>query len=102
MAKEIKVKLTEEEVEALQELDCQVESMKAIMVNLIDMHSMDNNTKVIESPMVAAYQKKITQATKEFNSAKDAIVNKYIDNESQKKVTNWEVSYSTCELTYTM
>lgn len=100
MAKEIKVKLPEERVDALQTLDCKVQSLQAVLTNLFDMHALDNNTKVVSSPVVSAYTEKVAEAKVEFEKAKDAIINDFLDKETQKKVTTWSISYSDCELVY--
>ncbi len=100
MNKEIKVKLPEERVDAIQELDCAVQSRQAVLTNLFDMHALDNNTKVIDSPVVAKYQEQLTSAKMAFEKAKDAIINEFLDEETQKKVTSWSINYSTCELVY--
>lgn len=98
--KEITKKIPEERVDVLQELDCKVRSMQAVLTNLLDMHALDNSTKIISSPIVTEYQKQITQAQREFEDAKDAIVNEFISEDVQKKVTTWSIKYSTCELVY--
>lgn len=100
MNKEIKVKLPEEKVDAIQELDCALQSKQAVLTNLFDMHALDNNTKVIESPVVQKYQEQITKARLEFEKAKDAIINEFLDEATQKTVTSWSINYSTCELIY--
>lgn len=99
--KEFKIEVPEEKVDKIQELDCKVQSMQTVLTNLFDMHALDTNTKFIDSPMVQAYQKQITDAQKAFDRAKDELVNEFIDEETQKKVTNWELSYNDCKLVYT-
>ena len=100
MNKEIKIKLPEDKVNHIQELDCAVQAKQAVLTNLLDMHALDNNTKVVESPIVEEYQKQITKARQEFEQAKDAIINETLDEETQKDVTTWSINYSTCELVY--
>lgn len=99
--KEFKIEVPEEKVDKIQELDCKVQSMQTVLTNLFDMHALDTNTKFISSPMVQEYQKQIIDAQKEFEKAKDELVNEFIDEETQKKVTNWELNYSNCRLVYT-
>lgn len=100
MNKEIKIKLPEERVNKIQELDCTVQAKQAVLTNLFDMHALDNNTKVIESTVVEKYQEQITAAKLAFEKAKDAIINEFLDEETQKTVTSWSINYSTCELVY--
>lgn len=100
MEKELTIKLPEEVVDKIQTLDCKVQSLQAVLTNIIDTHSLDNNTKVIESPVIQAYTEQITAAKLEFERAKDAIINEFLDKETQKKVTTWSISYSECELVY--
>ena len=100
MEKELTIKLPEERVDVIQTLDCKLQSLQAVLTNLIDMHSLDNNTKVVESPVIKAYTEQITSAKLEFERAKDAIINEFLDKETQKKVTTWSISYSECELVY--
>lgn len=100
MNKEIKVKIPEERVDKIQELDCILQSKQAVLTNLLDMHALDNNTKIIESPIVEKYQEQIALAKVAFDKAKDAIINDFLDEETQKTVTSWSINYSTCELIY--
>lgn len=100
MEKELTVKLPEERVNKLQALDCKVQSLQAVLTNLIDIHALDNNTKVVESPVIQEYTEKITNAKLEFEKAKDEIINEFLDKETQKKVTTWSINYSECELVY--
>lgn len=100
MNKEIKIKLPEEKVDKIQELDCAVQAKQAVLTNLFDMHALDNNTKVIESPVVEKYQEQLTKAKVAFEKAKDAIINEFLDEETQKTVASWSINYSTCELVY--
>lgn len=100
MTKEIKVKIPEDKVSKLQELDCALQTKQAILTNLFDMHALDNNTKVIDSPVVAKYQEQIAKAKLDFEKAKDAIINETLDEETQKTVTTWSINYSTSELVY--
>jgi hypothetical protein len=100
MAQEFKIALPEEKVDNLQALDCKVQALQSVLTNLIDMHSLDNNTKVVDSPVIAAYTEKITEAKLDFEHAKDAIINEFLDKDTQKKVTTWSINYSDCELVY--
>lgn len=100
MNKEIKIKLPAEKVDHIQELDCAVQAKQAVLTNLFDMHALDNNTKVIESPVVEKYQEQIAKARVAFEKAKDDIINEFIDEETQKTITSWSINYSTCELVY--
>jgi hypothetical protein len=100
MTQELRITLPEERVDELQALDCKVQALQAVLTNLIDMHSLDNNTKVVDSPVIAAYTDKITDAKLEFERAKDAIINDFLDKDIQSKVTTWSISYSECELIY--
>lgn len=100
MAQEITIKIEEAEADKLMELDAAVSTKKDVLATLFDMHSGDNNTKLVNSPMVEAYQTAIQKAQVAFSKAQDDIINKYIDVEEQKKVTTWSINYSKCELVY--
>ena len=54
----------------------------------------------VDGPVVAKYQEQLTAAKLAFEKAKDAIINEFLDEETQKKVTSWSINYSTCELVY--
>jgi hypothetical protein len=100
MNKEITLEISKEQASNLQALDCDLRSKKEVLATLMDMHAMDNNTKFISSPMVAACQKQIADAQQAFQKAQDDIVNELISKEDQPKVVTWSVNYSAAQLVY--
>lgn len=100
--REVRVKLKEEEVTALQEKDCRLQTQKEVLAQVLELHALDNNTKVMDSEMVEKYQDKLTKSKVDFEKAKDAILNAYLDEETQRKVLSWSINYSACELIYTV
>ena len=100
MAKEITVKLDEKVVAEIQALDSDVQTKQAVIASFLDMHAGDTSAAIVESPILAAYQKQLTEAKIAFEQAKDRVINDKIDAETQKNVTTWAINYSKCELTY--
>lgn len=96
------INVEESIVNDIQTKDIAVQSMQDVLTNLLESHALDEKVSILESPLVNAYQVKIIEAKKAFEQAKDALVDKYIEPELQKKVTNWSLNYSKCELELTI
>ena len=102
MLKEKEIKIPQEEVTDIQTKDFKVQSIQGVITQLIEMHALDENPVVLTSPVFNAYQEQLVKAKMEFESSKDALINKYLNADVQKKVARWTLNYGTCTLIYAL
>ena len=96
--KEIKIQIPEEVVNGIQLKDFEAVSMQAVITNMLESHSLDADTRIIESPVFLGYQAKLVNVKKEFEQAKDKMILTYVEESLRKQVTNWNLDYSSCTL----
>lgn len=96
--KEIKIQIPENIVNNIQLKDFEMIAMQAVITNMLEAHSLDIDTKIIDSPVFLGYQNKLVQVKQAFEQLKDNMIYQYVDEETRKKVTNWNLDYSSCTL----
>ena len=96
--KEIKIKIPAEVVNAIQLKDFEAAAMQSVTANLLESHLLDDDDRVIKSPVFVGYQNKLTQVRKEFEQAKDEMLVAYVEEAVRAKVTNWNLDYNSCIL----
>jgi hypothetical protein len=99
---EIVIKISNEESEELLNKDCECKMYDDVITNFMSEHAHDTTNKAIESPMFKKFKEQAITAREQFSKAKDAVIDKYIDADTQKKVTRWSIKYSTAELVYSI
>ena len=97
--KEIKIQIPREVVNGIQLKDFEAVSMQAVIANMLESHALDEDTRVIESPVFVGYQNRLVQVRKDFEEAKDAMLVTYVDEAIRATVTNWNLDYNSCILT---
>ena len=96
--KEIKIQIPEEVVNSIQLKDFEAVSMQAVITNMLESHSLDADTRIIESPVFLGYQARLVNVKKEFEQAKDKMIMEYVDENVRKSIINWNLDYSSCIL----
>lgn len=96
------INIPEDVVADIETKDLKCQSLSAILKDLIETHSKDEDTSFMTSPVIMALQKQITDARKDWEDAKNAMALKYINDVDSKHTTNWNLNYGTCELTLTL
>ena len=96
--KEIKIQIPEEVVNGIQLKDFEAASMQTVITNMLESHSLDADTRIIESPVFLGYQTRLVNVKKEFEQAKDKMILTYVEESLRKQVTNWNLDYSSCTL----
>lgn len=96
--KEIKIKIPAEVVNAIQLKDFEAAAMQSVTANLLESHLLDDDDRVIKSPVFVGYQNKLTQVRKEFEQAKDEMIMNYVDKDVRNSIINWNLDYSSCIL----
>ena len=100
--KEITVKVPSEVVKDIQTKDLKVQAMQSVITNLMEMHAMDESPAVLTSNVFITYQSMLVDAKREFELAKDKMINDVLDKSTQRKVTKWSLNYVEEELVYTI
>lgn len=96
--KKINVIIPENVVNEIQLKDLKVQSMQGVISSFLEMHSLDNNTVAIESPVFQGYQKMLCEAKKDFEDAKNDLIAEFVEDELKPKVNTWNLDYNSCEL----
>ena len=96
--KEIKIKIPAEVVNAIQLKDFEAVAMQSVTANLLESHLLDDDDRVIKSPVFVGYQNKLTQVRKEFEQAKDEMLVAHVEEDIRAKVANWNLDYNSCIL----
>ena len=96
--KEIKIQIPEEVVNSIQLKDLEAVSMQAVITNMLESHSLDADTRIIESPVFLGYQAKLVNVKKEFEQAKDKMIMNYVDKDVRNSIINWNLDYGSCIL----
>lgn len=97
--KEIKIQIPRETVNGIQLKDFEAVSMQAVIANMLESHALDEDTRVIESPVFVGYQNRLVKVRKEFEDAKDKMLVDFIDAETRATIMNWGLDYNSCTLT---
>lgn len=93
------ITIDENVVADIQMKDISMQTANDVIAKLIDAHQLDTDTSVLDSPVFKAYHDSAVEKRLAFENAKDAMVLKYIPKEFQDRVKNWNLNYSTNELT---
>ena len=97
--KEIKIQIPAEVVNNIQVKDFEIISMQNVIASLLESHLLDEDDRMIKSPIFIGYQEKLTKLRKEFEDAKDKMLIDFIDAETRATVMNWGLDYNSCTLT---
>lgn len=93
MAKEIKIKVSEETVSYMQRLSFEVNARSRIITKLIEDHSNDPDSSVLESNVFKSYHDELIEKQSAFELGKSELENMYI----LPKYPNcrWSLDYAT-------
>lgn len=96
--KEIKIIIPAEIVNNIQLKDFEIMSMQNVIASLLESHLLDEEDKVVNSPIFIGYQKKLTEIRKEFEQEKDKMIITYVNEDVRNKLLNWNLDYNSCIL----
>ena len=100
--KEIKIQIPENVVNDIQLKDFEAISMQMVITNMLEAHALDDDTRIIDSPVFKGYQNRLAQVHKEFEQAKNNMLSSYVDKEIHQNTFNWTLDYNSCTLTLIM
>ena len=96
--KEIKVIIPTEIVNSIQLKDFEVLSMQNVIASLLESHLLDEDDRIMKSPIFIGYQNKLAEIRKEFEQEKDKMIVTYVNEDVRYKITNWNLDYNSCIL----
>lgn len=96
--KEVVISVDERIVSDVQLKDITVQSLQSIVMSFMEMHALDSKDTVLNSPVFLGMQKKVIDARRDFENAKDAMITQVVPEDTRKKVTSWNLAYNRCEL----
>lgn len=70
-----------------------------VAATIIEQHARDQNAAIVSSPVFKEYEKGIAVAMREWENAKTKMFNETFTEEERRKILNWTLDYSTCEVT---
>jgi len=96
-----KIQIDEDVVADIQMKDAAVQVLQRTLSIFLDTHALDATADILNSPVCIGFQKKLVDAKVAFENAKDAMINSTFDETARHKITNWDLNYSACMLSYT-
>ena len=96
------IKIDEEAVNELQAKDVEAQTCKEIMMQILDLHKLDTDGSVMDSPVFKAYEQEVIAKRLAFEQAKDKMASENIPSDIANKVKEWSLNYYTNELILTI
>ncbi len=96
------VKVNSELVNEVQSRDVEAQVSQEIILKVLDMNKLDNDTTLISSPIFKAYEKEAAQKKIAFERAKNTMFNSSVSEDIKAKAKSWNLNYFTEELTIEM
>lgn len=96
--KEVKIIIPTEVVNKIQLKDFEILSMQNVTASLLESHLLDEEDKIINTPVFIGYQNKLTKIRKEFEQEKDKMIITYVNEDVRNKILNWNLDYNSCTL----
>lgn len=97
MAKELKINVVKEIVEAVQAADYKVQAMTGVLTSLLEQHSTD--PAFLDAPVVVKYTQMLADARKDFEDAKRGMLQESVSGDVLQKAGDWNLDYASCVLT---
>ena len=96
--KNVVIIVDEDIASGIQEKDFARQTAQDVLANLVQMHQQDTDASFIMSPVYGALEKKASDARMAWEKAKEDMVARFIPEEVQPHVANWNLDYGSCEL----
>lgn len=97
-----KIQIDEDVVADIQMKDAAVQVLQRTLSIFLDTHALDATDDILSSPICIGFQKKLVDAKVAFEKAKDAMISNTFDEVAIRKITNWDLNYSSGTLSYVM
>ena len=94
--------VNEDVVNDIQAKDIEAQVSKEVILQLMDMHKLDEDASLFESPLFKAYEKESAEKRMAFERAKDKMATEVIPADVRAKIKSWSLDYYTNILTATL